>query len=93
MSLYSDRLYIGMIMARSSALSINVLLIFDMRDLNGLIFLNVSFLFLLLTGLVPSTFIIPLRTIYASLQSQKLDLSIRGVNLFFLTEYRRNIYL
>ena len=82
-----------MIMARSSALSINVLSIFDLRDLNGLIFLNVSFLFLPLTGLVPSTVIIPLRKIYASLQSQKLDLSIRGVNLFFLTEYQRNIYL
>ena len=53
--------------SRSFALSINMLLIFDMHDLNGAILLNVGFLFLLLTGLVPSRVTFSFTTIYASL--------------------------
>ena len=57
--------------SRSSALSINVSLIFDMHDLKGALFVKVSFLFLFSALLSPSTVIIPLTTIYASLQSHK----------------------
>ena len=48
---------------RSSALSINELLIFDMRDQNGALFLKVSFFLALLS---PSTVILPFTSIYAS---------------------------
>ena len=40
--------YIGIKISRSSALSMNVLLIFHMHDLNGALFLQGNFLFLLL---------------------------------------------
>ena len=43
MSLYYKRLYIDITLSRSSALSTNVLLIFDIHYLNGALFLNVSF--------------------------------------------------
>ena len=39
---YSSRLYIGMMISRSSALSINVLLIFQFHDLNGALFLKTT---------------------------------------------------
>ena len=51
--------------SRFSALSINVLLIFVMHDLNGALFLKVRFLFLLLVLLVPVTLILLFTTIYA----------------------------
>ena len=51
----------------SSTLSINLQLIFDMHDLNGAIFLKISFLFFLLVLLVTLTLIYPVTTIYASL--------------------------
>ena len=46
-------------MSRSSALSIHVLLIFDMYDLNRTLFLQINFLFLVLSSLSPSTLILP----------------------------------
>ena len=54
-------------MPRSSALSTNVLLIFDIHDLNGTLFLKMSFLFILLASLVPLTLMLPYTTTYASL--------------------------
>ena len=53
-------------MLRSSALSINKLLTFDMRNLNEAIFLRVTFLFFLLALSVPVTLTLPFKTIYAS---------------------------
>ena len=43
--LYSSKLYIGITTSRSSAFSINTLLIFDMQLVNGAFFLNVKNLF------------------------------------------------
>ena len=60
-------LYIGMTISRSCGLSIDLLLIFDMHDLNGALFLKVSFLFLVLALLPPVTIILPFTTIYATL--------------------------
>ena len=54
-----------MTISRPFALSMYVLLIFDMRDLNGALLLKASFLFLLLALLVPVTLIIHFATIYA----------------------------
>ena len=51
----------------------NVQLIFDMHDLNGTLFWNISFLFLVLSSLSPSTIIIPFKKIYTSLQSHKAE--------------------
>ena len=88
MLLYSNKLHIGITISRSFALSINALLIFDMRDINEALFLKVGFLFLLLLELVPVTLIIPFTTVYASLYSHKSDLKIEVLNLIFLlTEY------
>ena len=53
--------------SRSSALSKNVQLIFDMDDINGTIFLKASFLLFLLIGLSPSAVILPFTTICATL--------------------------
>ena len=47
----------------------NVLLIFDMHDLNGALLLKVSILFVRLFPLVPAAVITPLTTIYASFTS------------------------
>ena len=46
---------------------VNVLLIFNMHDLNEALFLMISFLFLVFSWLSPSTVILPFTTIYASL--------------------------
>ena len=54
-----------MLLSRSSALSINVLFIIDMHDLNGALFLKVTFSFHLLSSLVPVALILPFTTIYA----------------------------
>ena len=55
-----------MTMSKSSALSISVLLIFEMRLINGALFLSANFLsYASLFGFV--TIIFPLTTIYASL--------------------------
>ena len=55
-----------MTIPRSSALSMNVLLIFDMYDLNGILFLKTNFMFLLIPLSVPETVIFPFKTIYLS---------------------------
>ena len=54
-------------MSRCSALSMNVLLIFDMCDVKEALFLKVSFSFLLIASLVPLTLTLPFTTISASL--------------------------
>ena len=53
-------------MSRSSVLPINVLLIFDMHDLNDALFLKVSFCFLLVF-IMPTALTLPLTTISTSL--------------------------
>ena len=69
----------------SSAQSLNVLLIFDIDDLKGVIFLNLSFFFFFLLALLVSvTLILPFRTIYASLYSHRSDLSLGVLNLILL---------
>ena len=65
-----------MTISRSSALSINVLLIFEMHDLNGALFLNTTF-FSALSFSVPAAAkrsIFPFTTIYVSLESHKFEL-------------------
>ena len=57
-ALYSNRLYIGIAISRSLALSMNMLLVSNMHDLNGALFPKVGFLFLLLSLLVPATLIL-----------------------------------
>ena len=66
---YSNRLYIGITISRSSPLSINVLLIFEMHDLNGELFLNAtSFTTLWFSfAAVAKRSIVLSTTIYASL--------------------------
>ena len=51
----------------SSALSINILLVFNMHERNGTLFLKVRFLFPPLALTVPTTVILPFIIIYASL--------------------------
>ena len=62
----------------------NVLLIVYMIDLNGALFLKVSFMFLLLALSSTLTFISTFTTIYASLQLHKSDLIIGVLDLIFL---------
>ena len=52
-------------MSKSSALSISVLLIFEMQLINGALFLKANFLSY--ASLSPAIVIFPLTTIYASL--------------------------
>ena len=51
----SNSISIGVTIPRYPALSMNILLIFYLYDLNGELFLNISFFFLLLASLVPIT--------------------------------------
>ena len=51
--------------SRSSAMSRNAFLIFDMSDINGVLFLKVRFLFLSLTSTVYGTGIVPFMAIHA----------------------------
>ena len=69
----------------------NVLLIFDMHDLNGALLFTVSYLFFLLALLVPVTLILAFTTIYTSLWSLKSDLSI-GVLTPFDNGLDRTLY-
>ena len=64
--LFCEKVMIEWPLSRFSALSKNVLLIFNMRGLNGALFLKVSFLFIMLASLVPLTLILPFTTIYTS---------------------------
>ena len=54
-------------MSKSSALSINTLLTFDMQLKNGALLLNAKDLFFLSLLFAPSTVVVPLTTIYATL--------------------------
>ena len=56
-----------MTISRSSELSINVLLIFIMNDINGGLFLNATSFSSISVFAVALTFILPFTTIYASL--------------------------
>ena len=86
---FSNRLYIGITISKSSALCINALLTFEMHDLNEALFYNatsfstLSFSF----AAAANRSLVPFTTIYASLWS-KYDRSIKVLKLiFFLTEY------
>ena len=64
-------------------MSINVLLIFEMQETNGALFLKANFLsYTLSFGSV--TIIVSFTTIYAALKSHKSDLSIDVLNLIGL---------
>ena len=67
LSLYSNKLHISVTISRSSVLSTNVLLTFNINDLNGALFLKASYLFLLLLTVASVTLFDPFITIYASL--------------------------
>ena len=67
MSLYSKKLHTGITTSKSSMLPLNMLLIFDMHDLNGSLFLKDIFLFLLLARLVHVTLILSFTAIYATI--------------------------
>ena len=56
-----------MTMSRFCELTTNVLFIFVMHDLNGTLFLEVSFLFSLLVAFLTATLIAYFTTMYASL--------------------------
>ena len=70
------------------ALSIPVLFILLIQIVNGAQFLNIAFLLVLFAlasaAAVLLTVIFPLTSIYASLKSHKLDLSIAALNLICL---------
>ena len=71
-------------MSKSSALSISVLLIFEMQLINGALFLKVNFLsYASLFHL--KTVIIPFTTIYVSRSSHRSDLSIEFLKLICLS--------
>ena len=58
-----------------------------MHDLNGALFLKISFLFLVLST-SSQLFFLPFTIAYASLQSQKSDVNTDVLNLtFLLVEY------
>ena len=70
-------------MSKSSALSMSVLLIYEMQLINGALFLKANFLsYALLFGSV--TVIVPFKTIYASLESYRSDCNIDGLNIISL---------
>ena len=72
-------MYTGCITSKSSALSMNVLLIFEIQETNNALFLNPNFLsYASLFGFV--TVIVPFTTIYRSLKSNGSDLSIDFLN-------------
>ena len=77
-----SRSSIGMSISGSSALSINVLLIFEIHDLNFMFSSFLSLIFSLKASAKRS--ISPFTTTYASLYSHKSDLNIEVLNLIFL---------
>ena len=80
-------IYIGLVIFISSALSINTLLIFDMKLVNGALFLNAKNLFHVWINPLLSVFVrvIPSFTaMYTSLKSHKSDRSIDVLNLICL---------
>ena len=66
-TIFQQIIHKSITISRSFAFSMNVLLIFVMHDLNGALFLKISFSFLLLALSVPVTAITPFTTIYTSL--------------------------
>ena len=74
-----------MTISRYFSLSMNILLIFDMHDLNETLLSKETFLYLLFALIQPVIVVITFTAIYASLQSQKSDLSIRDLNPVFLS--------
>ena len=101
LSLYSSRLYIKMTIQRSSPLSINVLLIFDMHGLNGELLLNTAFCVLLFLFAAAAERTIVVLQQYKNHCNHKANPSIGVLNIvFLLTEYLpfnkhllRSIYL
>ena len=85
---YSIELHIGITTSISCTSSTCTFFVPLMQLVNGAQFLNVSFLFLLFgyssCVAVLRTFIIPLKYIYAPLQSHKFDFIIEGLNLIWL---------
>ena len=81
--MYSVKLDIGITASISFALSIWVTLILLMQSVNGTQFSNITFLFLSLACFAASSSpslliaIVPLTNMYASLQSDKCDLSLK----------------
>ena len=61
---------IGITISRSSGLSVNVLLIFDIHDFKGAFFLEVRFLICSLASLVSTSFIFPFTTTYITIVTQ-----------------------
>ena len=62
----------------------NVLIIFDMHNQNERLFLEISFLFVWVFKVLPSTVIL----LPKAIQSHKSDLNVRGLNITLLqTEY------
>ena len=61
---------IDIAISRSSGLSVNVLLIFDIHDLKEAFFLEVRFLICSLASLVSTSFIFPFTTTYITIVTQ-----------------------
>ena len=82
------KLYTGITISWSFTLSIRLLLILLVQSVNGVQFFNITFLFVLFTSAVVvkvlTTVIVPSTSMYASLQSQKLELNIAVSNLIWL---------
>ena len=81
--LYSSKLYTSIAISKSSALSISVLLIFEVQLINAALFLKANYLsytssFGSVTVIVPST------TMYDLLKSHKSDFNIGALNLISL---------
>ena len=75
-------------MSRTCDLSMKKLLIFDMHDLNGALFLKIRFSFFSFASFLLATVIHLFTTTYASLQPRRFDLNDGELNLFFwLTEH------
>ena len=73
-------------MSRSSALPINVPLIFEMHDLNGALFLSATFFSALSFSFAAAAYIsiVLFTTIYESLESNKPDPNNEVLNLIYL---------
>ena len=81
-------MYIGITKSRSSALSINTLLIFDMQLVNGALFLNAKNLFLML--IIPLSFAF-VRVIY--LLSQQWTHQNSQINLILVLMFESYLFV
>ena len=84
--LYSIKLHISITISKSSALLINTLLIFDIQLINAAMFFNAKDLFFLFFLWFPSTVIILLTTLHASLKSHKSYCSMDVLNVICLLD-------